>query len=228
PAATSESNGAAVFDTTNGYIGVWHLGNPTGNPQSTARPNAAGVSANDATPQYPSTHPGPVVKGIIGLADTLRGQGQSANGDHLHLGTIPATNFPDGLTMSMWVKPSSYSVDTDAEDRWIQFYTIGNRTAGGTCPPCAGSGNGSNSVWFGRTGAGAADNILGAEALNGTTTGTRRDGTPGTATPGQWMHLALTLQGTGNGSLNLYRNGVQILTNTNNSAALQSVVRTAN
>src|SRR5690606_20664689 len=87
---------------------------------------------------------------------------------------------------------------------------------------------GSNSVWFGRTGAGAADNILGAEALNGTTTGTRRDGTPGTATPGQWMHLALTLQGTGNGSLNLYRNGVQILTNTNNSAALQSVVRTAN
>src|SRR5690606_13785665 len=75
---------------------------------------------------------------------------------------------------------------------------------------------------------GAENNVLGAEALSGTNTGTRRDGPAGSAAPGEWMHLTLTLQGTGNGSLNLYRNGVQILTNTNNTAALQSVVRTAN
>jgi len=53
PAAVSASNGAAVFDTADGYAGVWHLGGNTrdatgfrNDPSSSSIPSTTGVIAN--------------------------------------------------------------------------------------------------------------------------------------------------------------------------------------
>jgi hypothetical protein len=219
--AVSRSNPTKVFTGANGYMTVLHLGNPTGDPQTAPRPNSVNPGTNDATPFYPDAHPAPLAKGVVGMADSLRGQGSAAAGDYLHLGVVPATNFPTGLSMSAWIKPISYN-----GTNFIQFFTLGNRTSGEVCPPCAAAGNGTNSIWFGRVG--NANNFMGAEALNGTTSGTRRDGPNGSAALGEWQHFTMTLLGTGTGSMNLYRNGVQILTNTNNTQALVSISRNAN
>ena len=75
PSAAPGSNGPAVFETSNGYVGAWHLGNAAGTaprPASVAGAPAA-VLRNGLTGEGP-------VPGIIGFADTLRGTGSGSDG----------------------------------------------------------------------------------------------------------------------------------------------------
>lgn len=222
--AVSMSSPSSVFDTTNGYVSVWHMGNPIGDTLGGLRPNSATPGVNDAAPFYATTPVASMIQeGAIGKADSVRGQGKSASGDFFHLGAGAAygSNFPNGLTMSLWIKPTRYG----GNGNFNQFMTLGNRSAGGTCPPCAGAGNGTNSIWFGRVG--NANNFIGTEALNGTTSGGRLDGPNGSAALNVWQHYTMTLDGTAGSGQKLYRNGVLIAQKTN-TAALQVVARNAN
>src|SRR5690606_30525211 len=220
--ATSQSNGPAVFEASNGYAAVWHMGNPLGDSLNGARPNVANPGVNNAKPFYASAPvAGMIQDGAIGKADSLRGQGNSANGDHFHLDTSAAfsSNFANGISMSLWIKPTSYPGTS-----FVQWFTLGNRTSG-TCPPCAGGGNGSNSIWIGRVG--NANNFVGGEALSGTTSGGRIDGPNGSATLNEWQYYTMTVLGTTTNGQKMYRNG-QLVAQRTNTAALQAVARSAN
>ncbi len=103
--ANDSSNGPAVFIPSNGYLGVWHLGDATG---TAGRPNSVTPGANSATPSNgvlavpPAVSLAPV-KGIIGMADSL--PSGTTNGTFLDLGVLPAgyqTAFTGGLTYSLW------------------------------------------------------------------------------------------------------------------------------
>jgi hypothetical protein len=221
--ATDQSAPSTVFDTTNGYVSVWHMGNPVGDTLRGVRPNSATPGVNEATPYYPSAPVASMIQdGAIGKADSVRGQGRSADGDHFHLGTGAAygSNFPNGLSMSLWIKPTRYG----GNGNFNQFMTLGNRSSG-PCPPCAGAGSGTNSIWFGRIG--NSNNFVGTEALNGGSSGGRLDGPNGSAALNVWHHYTVTLDGTVGSGQKIYRNGV-LLNQRTNTATLQSVARTAN
>jgi hypothetical protein len=98
-AAADSSNGKAVFDSANGYLGVWHLGG-TG---TAARKNsvAGGV---DAEPVY--FDGGETTAGMIGLADSLDGDPPSP--DNLQIGDGYEA-LADGFTFSIWCNPTSAS-----------------------------------------------------------------------------------------------------------------------
>jgi hypothetical protein len=116
PGIASASNGPAVFETSNGFVGAWHLGNATGanpRPGSVAgSPNA--IVRNAAAP----------VTGIIGLAETLgpmpgfEGQPSSnVNGRYIDLGRNQAfqnnnyagfSSFNNGFTFSIWLQPTAH------------------------------------------------------------------------------------------------------------------------
>jgi len=97
-AASSMSNGAKVFDTANGFQGVWHLSSPTGFPVVDAT-----VNGYNGVPQG-SAIPGSV-QGIIGNANIFNGA------DFIEMqGTASSTlNFPQHGTYSVsaWVNIDS-------------------------------------------------------------------------------------------------------------------------
>jgi hypothetical protein len=94
PAAGGESNGAAVFDTGNGFVGVWHLNDP-GASVKDATYNAYGGSAYNMAPQ----------SGMFGII----GAGREFRGDSSYI-TMPGTsasklNFGqnDVYSLSAWI-----------------------------------------------------------------------------------------------------------------------------
>jgi hypothetical protein len=111
-AASSESNGNAVFDTANGFVGVWHLGNAAG---ASPRPNSVVGAPNALFRNAPITQQ--PVRGIIGMADSLTGgagtndgSGDEAGlGTYLDMGRTPYTGYSDftkGIHYSVWVNPN--------------------------------------------------------------------------------------------------------------------------
>jgi Concanavalin A-like lectin/glucanases superfamily/Domain of unknown function (DUF2341) len=94
PNATSASNGAMVFDTLDGFQGVWHLG------------EAAGQAARDATANHfdatPSDTAPSVVSGTIGLAQEFNGISNYLQMRGTATGKL---NFSesDTFTVSAWV-----------------------------------------------------------------------------------------------------------------------------
>jgi hypothetical protein len=221
PGSVSESNGSAVF--SNGFLGAWHMGDPTGTAQTAPRPNAVSPgTGNDATPfSLPVGYS--VIDGIIGKADTLRGQGNSEAGDHFYLGNgIYSSNFSTGLTMSLWVKPTSYN----GSGAFHQMLTIGNRQTGaGVCPSCGGNFSGEQSIWVGRVG--SFDDVIATEALSGTSSGGRLDGHAQSIATGIWQHITMTLLGNTTNGQKLYRNGILIAQRTSSQAPV-AVERGAN
>jgi hypothetical protein len=124
PDAPARSNAAAVFDTANGFVGVWHMG---GSSPTAARANAV-PGGNPAAPSGSTVATGfPLRAGAIGLADTLRGGtdgAANAADDHFNLGSF-TTDFSAGATLSMWIKPAS-----PATSAWNVFMALGNGAPG--------------------------------------------------------------------------------------------------
>ena len=123
-AAASQSNGPAVFDTANGYVGAWHLGNASG---TDPRPGSVAGS-----PAAQIRNGLPPVSGIIGMADTLgnipgvnpANGGNPAAGRYIDFGRDASfnnnnyagfSNFTTGFTFTTWV----YATSTAGFTRFI-------------------------------------------------------------------------------------------------------------
>jgi hypothetical protein len=127
PDAVSASNSAAVFDTTNGFQGVWHLS------------EAGNTTAYDATGNHYDGTPSnmtaaSVVSGIIGTAQDFNGSSSyitMANTANSKL------NFPQNgnYSMSLWVYIDTLDgnwheiAGKGHEQYYIKFKSIGNNQA---------------------------------------------------------------------------------------------------
>ena len=93
--AQSESNGAAVFDTTEGFAGVWHMG------------QAGGSTAYDATAnQYNGTPSGmTAASGVVGTVGICQKFDGSSSGIQMQGTANSKLNFPKNGTyaVSAWV-----------------------------------------------------------------------------------------------------------------------------
>jgi hypothetical protein len=137
PAANSESNVPPVFDTANGFVGVWNLGNAAG---ASPRPNSVVGAPTAQFRNAPITQQ--PVRGIIGMADSLTGQLGSDNdadgnedGKSIHLdmsGTTPYpgyANFTGGISYSVWVNPNGNYLNYE---RFLQIVDDTTNAAGGS------------------------------------------------------------------------------------------------
>ena len=91
--APALSNGQAVFDTANGFVGVWHL-----KEGGTATRYNSAQSSFNATPHFYGNNESKA--SIIALGDSIAAR------DHLDVGKIELSH---ALTLSAWVKPAAYS-----------------------------------------------------------------------------------------------------------------------
>ncbi|HAO99879.1 MAG TPA: hypothetical protein DCQ83_07525, partial [Fibrobacteres bacterium] len=222
--AHSRSNGAQIF--TNGYVGVWHLGDTTGiNP----RPNAV----SGAPTAKPSNNAGSfgggagtyvIPNGIIGKADSLRGGGTTgtrgtptATCDYLNIGsaddnaTTPYTgnnaytgysNFTTGYTFSVWLKPAVASI---ASYQYVSEF--------------ANTTNDNNNIQIFRP-----TNVatMRYQVDNGTTAGTTITTSTNYFVAETWAHYVVTV--TGANAMTFYRNGVAGTTGT--STTINNILRT--
>jgi hypothetical protein len=94
PNAPGVSNGTKVFDTANGYQGVWHLSGP-----ESAISRDATVNGYNGTPSTPAPL---AVSGIIGGAQQFNG---TSNYIEMHGTENSKLNFPENsaYTVSAWV-----------------------------------------------------------------------------------------------------------------------------
>lgn len=88
----SKSSGSEVFDTTNGFVGVWHLNESSGSAAD-ATGNSYTASRNGGVAQY---------SGGIGYGQTFDG-----SGDYFKTGAFDKVNFGGIYTVSAWVYLSS-------------------------------------------------------------------------------------------------------------------------
>ncbi len=189
-AGVSDSGSAAsVFNSSNGYVSVFHMGGD----RTTPRPNAV-ASGNPATPMnLPEGYTSKA--GVIGGADSLiaDGAGLEHPQQHFAFGPLPAGTFPNGkVTMSMWQKP-------EASDGFRHSMSLGgpNITA-------------SNNIWFGRNGNRIATRMgVGNTESNGPIQ-TSNNTTDGWA-PNVWQLVHITIDQTdANASaVKIYKNGTQ-------------------
>ncbi len=192
--ASSTSNGHAVFDTANGFLSVWHMGGTSGTVPR-ANSVAGGAPAEPRGSEENIASGWPMINGVIGLADTLRGQdGTNAagrrNNDHLRVAG-GFNNFNGQLAFSAWV----YAVIV-ANGEWQQYLSMGNHNTGNPA---------GNIIWFGKSGTLASgSNRQIAEVFNGPTN--HYGGAANTITPNEWQHVVFTVNGT---TQALYRNGVE-------------------
>ena len=181
---SSESNGANVFDTANGFRGVWHLN------------DSAGAKSTDATvlntnAQWYNT---PVLTdGLIGKAvNTNQPEGVSvATANHLRAAYNTTNNnfkatSANGITLSAWVKhhPSS-----GGQEQGI----LGRYNWGVNARQAIIGLNNANQIRVYRS-------VNGLDGANETNFGTQ------TIEDGAWTHIVATVK---NGSQILYVNGVQ-------------------
>lgn len=200
--ASDSSRGTTVFDTANGFVGVWHLGDSTGhNP----RPNAAGYAPSailrnfDSQQSFETMTPYGPKAGVIAFADSLRG-GSDIGGERAgdrdyidlnHRGSTAFNDFTTGFFFSTWINVNmtqqyerflEWSDDTAAtgssEARLIIF---GNHT---TAPQ-------NLSVRWGPGGLAYNDDI------------------GGRYTEGQWHYVAFS-KPAGNAPISIYANGALV------------------
>lgn len=148
--APDSAKASAVFDTTNGFVAVWHLGGGNG---TAARPNSV-TGGNPAVPANFASGYAPI-KGAIGSADTLTG-GNRDGGTWLNLGQGYGT-WGGKLTMSMWIKPGFAS-----GAGFRQFLSLSNGT--NNTP-------GRDNIWMGHGGCCGSENRFTTEIVNGTSAG---------------------------------------------------------
>jgi hypothetical protein len=93
PAAGDSSNGSAVFDTTNGFIGVWHMNEIPSTGIVSIRDHT--INRYDATP-FGSMTAANSVDGMIGKAVNFDGKN-----DYLNAGNI---SVPGNYTIGLWAQ----------------------------------------------------------------------------------------------------------------------------
>lgn len=185
-------NGGKVFDTANGYVDVWHLGNTN---DVAARPNAIPGRFSATPVNFPGGYSR--VAGAIGWADNLTGGGSSGATTYLAINegaSTPLYNFPAGnFTYSIWAKPTTLG-------RYARLISIvGDDAASGANRIFMAVAD-ANGYVIGRLYADGA-----SRAINSTTS----------ATTGAWSHFAYTITRNGTSDVGtLYLNGVQIATAT--------------
>lgn len=112
--AADSSRGTSVFDSANGFVGVWHLGDSTGHAP---RPNAAQVAPAailrnfDTQQSFETMTPYGPKEGVIAFADSLRG-GSDIGGERAgdrdyidlnHRGSTAFNDFSTGIFFSTWI-----------------------------------------------------------------------------------------------------------------------------
>ncbi len=118
-AAKDQSNGTIVFDTAQGFAGVWHFNENPGAGANAVRDRTA--NGYDATAEGSMTG-GSVVSGMIGAALSLDGLD-----DHVTAGPL---NLSGSYTLSCWI----YADDLGSAGRfiWKEFsYTLWYDAIGG-------------------------------------------------------------------------------------------------
>ena len=187
--AVDSSNGPEVFDTANGFVGAWHLGDSTAN---NPRPDAVvgapqAVLQNFNTTYYPSGYTGGV-PGAIGLADTLTGGSESGfqgSVPYIDVGRTNYAGFSDftGFSYSVWV----WDNGPVAYGRYLEAW---DDSAGSTA---------NRIILFGNYASDAND-------LAARWGGTSFNGANADIVPGQWQHIFFTKAPNG-GTLTAYING---------------------
>jgi hypothetical protein len=203
------SNGSAVFARNKGFVTVHHMGAPTGLSGSpyAARPNAVQPGTNDAR-FYPKPNDSVSVSGtisragVIGLADTLRGNGNSSflttttaingRGDHFAFAfpgyaqgqPLPAGTFAElgGAGISLWIRAAENATT------WSHFFTTGYRDASGGNPTDV--GNPFYQVALFRSQNDAGNLAAGVHASN---TNEANVIAVGVVALDQWQHVAMTI-----------------------------------
>jgi hypothetical protein len=90
--ATDSSSGAAVFDTSNGFIGVWHMNEDPSTGAVSIKDRT--VNAHDATP-FGSMTAANSIEGATGKALSFNG-----NDDYLNAGNV---SVPGTYSIGLWV-----------------------------------------------------------------------------------------------------------------------------
>lgn len=111
-AAADSSNGRAVFDTANGFSGVWHM-NETPSGSGSIRDRTRNVYNGTPTASMDASRS---VDGPVGRALEFDG-----TGDYITLPTI-STNFTAGLTVCGWMKFRNLN-------NWSRLIDFGNGQA---------------------------------------------------------------------------------------------------
>jgi hypothetical protein len=187
--ATSLSNGRAVFDTAQGYVGVWHLGDSTG---TAPRPNAITGRFKAAPVSFAPGYQPP--SGLIGRAENLTGGSNADSTTFLAINEGTSTTqfkFTGGMfTYAAWIQPAELTnfarlvslVAADAGDERLFMAFSGGNLVG--------------RVW-----------------------GTASHPTNSSTSPalGEWSHVAMTVnRGPALDTTRLYHNGVEVATSTHN------------
>ncbi len=208
--AADSSSGGQVFTASNGYVGVWHMGDApgidprpnavSGAPSATPSNNFSGASFGGGAGTYV------IRNGIVGKADTVRGGGSrstpTSTSDYFNIGnsadntSSPYTgtntyagysNFTTGYTFSLWFKPTVTSIN-----QFQYLSELANTTNGNTNIQVF-RASGSTRMTF--------------ENLNGATTGGANTSSTGNFAGGTWAHYVVAV-GTGSTPpLYMYKNG---------------------
>jgi len=114
--ASDSSNGYVVFDTANGFAGVWHLGE-TGNTTAGGYADAT-YNANNGTGT--STTSSQVTAAV--------GNGQTFDGSTKYVTVANATTLNPGyMTVSVWANPTAWATDLES--------IVSKQTSGTPWPP---------------------------------------------------------------------------------------------
>ncbi len=195
--AADSSNGTEVFDTANGFVGVWHLGDSTTN---NPRPDAVvggpkAVLQNFNTTYYPSGYT--PVSGVIGLADTLAGGSDNGNfagsAPYVDVGRTNYAGFSDftsGFFYSVWI----YEAQQENLERFLEM--LDDTSQGNT--------SANRVILFGNKTASSNELSVRWDATD------RYDGTTMNAyMPGAWYQIAFSKPG-GSNPMTMFANGVQV------------------
>jgi hypothetical protein len=200
PSATSASNGSAVFDTANGYVSVWHLGDSSGaNPRPNQIPGApTAILKNFGQPTTEDPTPaayGPKA-GIIGFADSLRGGGGdelTGTKDFIDLNRRGYQGFSDfnaGFEFSAWI----YSTGPVFAERFIEILDDTTLSASSD----------TRIILFGNR----TDPVPNGVSVRWGAGGTYNSPNENLYTGNEWYHFVFT-KPAGNGPMRIFRNGVQ-------------------
>jgi len=103
--AADSSNSGAVFDTSNGFVGVWHLSeDPTGSPVGSAGAIRDATHFNNHATSTGSMTGNDLVAGMIGRGHDFDGADDGAS-----IPYAQSLDIVNALTMSAWVKVANYN-----------------------------------------------------------------------------------------------------------------------
>ena len=215
--AVPASNGAAVFDTANGFVSVVHLGDAPGaspRPNQVAGAPAAILRNFDSQQDFAEPRTYEPVPGVIGMADSLRGGADMSGdfaGDRDHIDLNPEddyegfSDFTTGFFFSTWINVTS-SVQYE---RFLEMAE--DASAPGSAP--------GRVIIFGNHTT-AAQNVsirwgAGGLAYN--------EPNGGVYTPGEWAYVAFS-KPAGDSPFTIYADGVEIA-QSRNAADAENVSR---